>query len=82
MAKSDQEETIEEGRRGLPVRLEMKTRVKKNLLLKETQNGWLQWRKKKPIVISLQRLEKVVWNRGESRDEEEVVAHMMVPMAW
>ena len=60
----------------------MKTRVKKNLLLKETQNGWLQWRKKKPIVIGLQRLEKVVRNRGESRDEEEVVAHMMVPMAW
>ena len=82
MAKSDQEETIEEGRRGLPVRLEMKTRVEKNLLLKETQNGWLQWRKKKPTVTGLQRLEKVVRNRGESRDEEEVVAHMMVPMAW
>ena len=82
MAKSDQEETIEEGRRGLPVSLEMKTRVKKNLLLKETQNGWLQWRKKKPTVTVLQRLEKVVWNRGESCDEEEVAAHMMVPMMW
>ena len=60
----------------------MKTRVKKNLLLKETQNGWLQWRKKKPTVAGLQRLEKVVWNRGESHEEEEVVAHMMVPMTW
>ena len=31
---------------------------------------------------NIYRLEKVVWNRGESRDEEEVAAHMMVPLTW
>ena len=69
MAKSDQEETIEEGRRGLPLRLKMKTRVEKNLLLKETQNAWLQWRKKKPTVTGVY--------RGSRRWSEIGVNHVM-----
>ncbi|TYK01481.1 Gamma-tubulin complex component 6 [Cucumis melo var. makuwa] len=51
-------ETIVEGRRELPVRSETKTRMKKKLLLKEIENGWLRWR--------IKRLE-VVWFRWEKK---------------
>ena len=79
--KSDQEEIIEEGWRGLSVRPEMKTRVKKKLLRKEAENCWLRWRKKTSTVSSLRWPEKVVWNRGKScEEEEEGAAYMMVLM--
>ena len=47
LVKSDREGTIEEGRRQLLVRPEMKTRVKKKLLLKEVEGVCFEERRRR-----------------------------------
>lgn len=54
LENDNHEETIEEGQQRLFMWLEMKTWVKKRMLLKDAEDGWPQWRKKTSTVHGLE----------------------------